>query len=137
VYRHIRIDPEGSVTVVRFLDREIRGEAASEDLQRELAQVAAAPKHDNVLLDLSNVELLTSSALVQLIVFHKMLEANRGRLILCNLRPEVYDVFNVMKLEGMFEIEDNRAEAIEAFKRPPARPEQSTEVTEGESIRQS
>jgi anti-anti-sigma factor len=135
VFRHIRIDPEGGVTVVRFLDREIRGEAASEDLQRELAQVAAAPKHDNVLLDLSNVELMTSSALVQLIVFHKMLEANRGRLILCNLRPEVYDVFNVMKLESMFQIEEGRPAALEAFKRPPAPPvpseEQSAENARG------
>ena len=120
MFRHIRVDPEGSVVVVRFLDREIRGEAASEDLQRELAQVAASPKNDRVLLDLSNVQLLTSAALVQLIVFNKMLEATGGRLILCHVRPEVYDVFNVMKLETMFQMEDDRAAALAAFDRPPA-----------------
>jgi anti-sigma B factor antagonist len=120
VFRHIRVDPEGSVVVVQFLDREIRGEQASEDLQRELAQVAASPKNDRVVLDLSNVHLMTSAALVQLIVFNKMLEATGGRLILCHVRPEVYDVFNVMKLESFFQMEDDRSAAAKAFDRPPA-----------------
>jgi anti-sigma B factor antagonist len=134
VYRHIRVDPEKGVVVVRFLDREIRGEAASEELQRELAQVAASPKNDRVLLDLSNVHLMTSAALVQLIVFNKMLEATGGRLILCQVRPEVYDVFNVMKLESMFQIEDDRAAALAAFDRPPAPVTPPEEAPEGSTV---
>jgi anti-sigma B factor antagonist len=135
VFRHIRVDPEGSVVVVQFLDREIRGEKASEDLQRELAQVAASPKNDRVVLDLSNVHLMTSAALVQLIVFNKMLEATGGRLILCNIRPEVYDVFNVMKLESFFQMEEDRAAAAKAFDRPPPPPgEQSNETPTANAV---
>ena len=42
-----------------------------------------------VVLSLSSVEYLTSSVLGKLITMHRKLHRKKGRLILCDLQPEV------------------------------------------------
>lgn len=122
LYRHVDVSKVGDATVVRLLDREIRGEAASNDLEPELTRLVSEGGAKNVLLDLGKVEFVTSSAIVQLIMLNGALSNAGARLILCSLRPEVYDAFSMMKLDTLFQIEDNEAAALDAFTRPPPPP---------------
>lgn len=122
LYRHVEVSQAGDTTVVRLLDREIRGEAASNDLEPELTRLVSEGGAKNVLLDLGKVEFVTSSAIVQLIMLNGALANAGARLILCALRPEVYDAFSMMKLDTLFQIEDNEAAALDAFTRPPPPP---------------
>ena len=122
LYRHVEVSQVGDATVVRLLDREIRGEAASNDLEPELTRLVSEGGAKNVLLDLGKVEFVTSSAIVQLIMLNGALSNAGARLILCSLRPEVYDAFSMMKLDTLFQIEDNEAAALDAFTRPPPPP---------------
>ena len=122
LYRHVDVTQAGDVTVVRLLDKEIRGEAASNDLEPELTRLVTPEGSRQVLLDLGNVEFVTSSAIVQLIMLKSALTNAGARLILCSLRPEVYDAFSQMKLDTLFQIEDDRATALDAFHRPPPAP---------------
>jgi anti-anti-sigma factor len=122
LYRHVDVSQIGDATVVRLLDREIRGEAASNDLEPELTRLVSAEGAKCVLLDLGKVEFVTSSAIVQLIMLNSALANAGARLILCALRPEVYDAFSMMKLDTLFQIEDDEAAALDAFNRPPPPP---------------
>jgi anti-sigma B factor antagonist len=122
LYRHVDVSQIGDVNVVRLLDREIRGEVASNDLEPELTGLVSAEGAQQVLLDLSKVEFVTSSAIVQLIMLKNALTAAGARLILCSLRPEVYDTFSMMRLDTLFQIESDQASALDAFTRPAPPP---------------
>jgi anti-anti-sigma factor len=130
LYRHVDVSKVGDATVVRLLDKEIRGEAASNDLEPELTRLVAEEGTTRFLLDLGKVELVTSSAIVQLIMLNSALANSGARLILCSLRPVVYDVFSMMKLDALFQIEDDEATALDAFNRPPPPPPVKEEYDE-------
>jgi anti-sigma B factor antagonist len=128
LYRHVDVSQVGDATVVRLLDKEIRGEAASNDLEPELTRLVTAEGAKRVLLDMGKVEFVTSSAIVQLIMLNSALTNAGARLILCTLRPEVYDAFSMMKLDTLFQIEDDEAAALDAFNRPPPPPPAPEEI---------
>jgi anti-anti-sigma factor len=56
------------------------------------------------LLDLSNVVVLSTPALVALVKLRKRLSAAGKRLTLCNLQPAVAEVLEVRKLNSWFAI---------------------------------
>lgn len=128
VYRHVHVSEYDGVTILRLVDREIRGEAAGEELQQELAQLAETAPPRDVVVDFGAVQHITSAALVQFIILNKQITGGGRRLMLCNLRPEVFDVFSVMRLDAMFDIEETPAAAIAALKTPlpPNEPPQPT-----------
>jgi hypothetical protein len=55
-------------------------------------------------LDFGRVEFLTGNALGQLISLHKKVRAGGGRLILSNVSPEVFEVFETTRLHAVMDI---------------------------------
>ena len=51
----------------------------------------------------------------KLITLEKKVKAHGGKLKLSNIRPEIYEVFAITKLNKLFEIKDDEAEALAAF----------------------
>ena len=105
----------GEVTVVRFVDRKILDEANIQELGTEMFKLVEQEKRKNLLLNFSNVEFLSSAALGKLITLDKKVKANGGRLKLSNIRPEIYEVFAITKLNKLFDIKDDEADALAAF----------------------
>lgn len=135
LYRHVDVTQIGDVNVVSLLDREIRGEVASNDLEPELTRLVSPEGAQQVLLDLSKVEFVTSSAIVQLIMLKNALTAAGARMILCSLRPEVYDTFSMMRLDTLFQIEADQASGLDAFTRPaPPPPNPDAAIADDEDV---
>ena len=84
-----------------------------------LAQVHAAIAEGarKVLLDMAGVTFLSSSGLRALLLVRKELLAHDGDLRLCELRPEVQEVFAITGFTQVFTIHRSRAEALDAFRR--------------------
>src|SRR5262249_51825577 len=59
----------------------------------------------NVLLDFTDVTGVASSALALAVRLHKKLQAEGGRLRLCNLSPQVYEAFDMTRLTTLLDIE--------------------------------
>ena len=68
-----------------------------------------------LLLNFNNVEYLSSAALGKLITLNKKLQAAGGRLILCNIDPQIYEVFEITKLDRFFNIQKEEQAALQAF----------------------
>ncbi|HZZ29528.1 MAG TPA: STAS domain-containing protein [Pirellulales bacterium] len=113
--RRIDVTQKGEVTVVRFVDRKILDEANIQELGVELFKLVEIEKRKNLLLNFFNVEFLSSAALGKLITLDKKVKANGGRLKLSNIRPEIYEVFAITKLNKLFDIKDDETDAIAAF----------------------
>ena len=114
-HRRIAASKVGEVTVVKFVDKKILEEASIQELGAELF---ALVEHDNrrtILLDFAGVEFLSSAALGKLITFDRKLKTAKGRLKMCGLTPGILEVFQVTKLNKVFDIRADRAEALAAF----------------------
>jgi anti-anti-sigma factor len=114
-HRRIQVNMSGEVTVVRFVDRKILDETNIQELGSELFKLVEQEKRKNLLLNFSSVEFLSSAALGKLITLDKKVKANGGRLKLSNIRPEIYEVFAITKLNKLFDIKDDEADALAAF----------------------
>lgn len=115
VHRRLETTEVGDVTVVRFVDRKILDESNIQQLGNELFRLVEEEKRRKLLLNFSNVEFLSSGALGKLITLDKKVKAHEGVLKLSNIRPEIYEVFAITKLNKLFDIKDDEAAALAAF----------------------
>jgi anti-sigma B factor antagonist len=102
--RRLAIEDIGDVSVVKFLDKRILDEQNVEAIGKQLFGLVEERGRRKLLLNLTNVEYLSSAALGKLIRLNKKLKAADGRLILCNIRPEVYDVLETTKMDHLFDM---------------------------------
>ncbi len=114
-YRRLETSEVGDVTVVRFVDRKILDESNIQELGQELFQLVEEENRHKLVLNFHNVEFLSSAALGKLITLDKKVKAHNGRLKLSNIRPEIYEVFAITKLNKLFDIKDDVADALAAF----------------------
>ncbi|MEX0714805.1 MAG: STAS domain-containing protein [Pirellulales bacterium] len=114
-HRRLEVSEVGDVTVVRFVDRKILDEASIQELGNELFQLVEEEKREKILLNFTKVDFLSSAALGKLITMDKKVKAHSGKLKLSNIRPEIYEVFAITKLNKLFDIKDDEADALAAF----------------------
>lgn len=114
-YQRIQVSDSGGVTIVRFVDRRILDENNIQQLGQELYSLVENEQRKNLLLNFSTVEFLSSAALGKLINLDKKVKSNAGKLKLSNIRPEIYEVFAITKLNRLFDIKDDESEALQAF----------------------
>ena len=114
-YQHIQIEDEDDVCVVRFVDRKILDEANIQLLGQELFGLVEAEQRKKLLLNFADVEFLSSATLGKLITLDKRVKAASGSLKLCQIRPEIFEVFTITNLDKVFDIHDNQASALAAF----------------------
>ena len=111
----LEVSEVGGVTVVRFVDRKILDEANIQELGKELFALVEEDNRKSLLLNFANVEFLSSAALGKLITLDKKVKAHSGKLKLCNIRPEIYEVFAITKLNKLFDIREDEATGLDSF----------------------
>ncbi len=101
--------------MVRFRDHKIIEDINIQELGQEMFRLVEADGRDRLLLDFASVEFLSSAALGKLITLDKKMKAHGGTLKLSNIRPEIYEVFAITKLNRLFDIRKDEADALAAF----------------------
>jgi anti-sigma B factor antagonist len=114
-YRRLHVSEVGDVTVVRFRDNKIIEDINIQELGQELFQLIEAENRKKLLLNFASVDFLSSAALGKLITLDKKVKTNGGLLKLSNIRPEIYEVFAITKLNRLFDIKDDEVDALAAF----------------------
>jgi anti-sigma B factor antagonist len=105
------------ILTVRFLPNEILDALMITEIQDELLAVIDKASERNILLDFHAVRHLSSAALGMLIRAYKKCDDSKLRLKLCNLTPNIREVFKITCLEKTFEIHTTAEEAEKAFAR--------------------
>ena len=113
--RRIEVEDVGDVAVVKFLDKRILDEQNIQLIGEQLFSLVDDQGKRKILLDFSSVEYLSSAALGKLITLNKRVKGASGQLRLCNIKPEIYEVFEITKLNKVFKIHDEQESALEAF----------------------
>jgi anti-sigma B factor antagonist len=113
--KRLEVEDVGDVTVVNFTDRKILDEQNIQLIGEQLFSLVDESGRKKILLNFGNVEYLSSAALGKLITLNKKLQAAGGRLILCNIDPQIYEVFEITKLNKLFNIHKEEQAALQAF----------------------
>jgi anti-sigma B factor antagonist len=114
-YRRLTIDEVGDVSIVRFRDQKILDDLNIQELGRELNHLVEVENRKKLLLNFSAVQFLSSAALGKLITLDKKMKAVDGTLKLCCIQPQTYEVFVITKLNRLFDIREEEADALAAF----------------------
>jgi len=113
--RRLEVEHIGDVTVVNFVDRKILDEQNIAIIGEQLFSLVEEEGRRNLLLNFGNVEYLSSAALGKFITLNKKLKDAGGRLILCNIDDNIYEVFEITKLDKFFKIVKDEQTALQAF----------------------
>ena len=116
-YRRIETTEERGITVVTFIERKILEAAHIMELGEELLQLVDKNGNNDLLLDFSGVEFLSSAALNKLIILDKKIRSIAGRLKMCGMMPEIREVFVITRLTQLFDIVDTCEKALDGFPR--------------------
>lgn len=114
-HQRVEVSEVDDVTVVRFVDRKILDTANIQELGNELFELVESDNRQRLLLDFSGVEFLSSAALNKLILLERSVKKRGGQLKLCCLRPEIQEVFEITRLNQMFDVFDGQSDALAAF----------------------
>ncbi len=105
----------GYVTVVQVTERRLQESSVIQDLATELDSLAPGNEPKNILLNLSQVDFISSAALNRLITFHNRITKAGGKLKLAELKPQIEEVFAITRLNKHFDIRDDEAAALASY----------------------
>jgi anti-sigma B factor antagonist len=113
--RRLECEEIGDVTVVNFVDRKILDEQNIQKIGEDLFKLVDEEGRRKILLNFSNVEYLSSAALGKLITLNRKVQTAKGKLILCAIAPQIYEVFEITRLHQVFKIEKEEQGALQLF----------------------
>jgi anti-anti-sigma factor len=95
----------GDHLVLRFAGPRVAlDEQGTRRMSEELLALAGGPGSGRVLVDFANVAYLNAATLGLLVLLHKRLQARGRRLVVCNLAPPLYEVFEVANLHRLLDL---------------------------------
>jgi len=115
-YQYLSVKEADGVAVITFLESAalMEGEKV-EALGKELFGLIETRKHTKILLNFYNAGYMSSAMLAQLVRLHRKMQAVKGKVRLCALRPPVMDAFKVSQFDRLFEIFPDEAAAMKKF----------------------
>ncbi len=113
--QRLEVEDIGDVTVVNFTDKKILDEQNIQIIGDNLFKLVDELGRKNILLNFSNVEYLSSAALGKLISLNRKVNNVSGKLILCCISPQIFEVFEITRLNRVFTIQKTEQEGLQAF----------------------
>jgi len=109
---------EDDAFVIEFCEKSILNQSEIHSLGDQLLSIADKSACSRIVVDLENIDFLSSAMIGVLIRFKKILRKNESDLKLCNASPELSKMLKHTKLDTVFDIHKSRRSAIEAFRGP-------------------
>jgi anti-sigma B factor antagonist len=110
---HIDVREVDGVKVIRFHDRQLFDERTVREVSDQIG--AALPNDGSpikLVLDFTDVALISSSLLSKLILLQRRVDASQGKLRLCEMSGVVQSVFRTSNLDRLFTIERDQRAAL-------------------------
>jgi anti-anti-sigma factor len=115
----------GGVVVARCLMGNLSEEENIDPVGQELLTLVDKYECRRIILDLSEVEYMTSAMVGKMIRVHRQMHRDNGKLVLCQLHPTVYEILHTSKLLTYFNTTNTVEEAVAMFGDVAEGPEES------------
>src|SRR3954466_832031 len=111
----VSVSTHKDIRVVAFTNNKILDEANIAEIGQRISSLVDERENPKILLDFSNVDHLSSAALGMLINANNKIKQKNGQLRLASIKPQIFEVFVITKLNKLFKILPARQEAIASF----------------------
>ena len=111
----LSVSEEKGIRIIEFTNSKILDEANIAEIGNTLGAIIDENENPKLLLDFSTVDHLSSAALGMLINVNNRVRQKNGQLRLANIKPQIFEVFVITKLNKLFKILPTRTEALANF----------------------
>ena len=111
----ISVVNDKNTRIVEFTNNKILDEGNIAEIGASLNGLIDEGDSPRLLLDFANVDHLSSAALGMLINANNRVKQKNGQLRLTNIKPQIFEVFVITKLNKLFKIHPTRTEALSSF----------------------
>src|SRR5688500_19416973 len=111
----LAVSEQKDIRVIEFTNNKILDEANIKEIGEGLNTLVDESPNPKLLLDFSTVDHLSSAALGMLINANNSIKQRNGQLRLTNIKPQIYEVFVITKLNKLFRIFPSREEGMASF----------------------
>lgn len=111
----LRVTEQNGITRIAFIDRNILDEANIQAIGEEIAGLIERAATPRLLISFKDVDHLSSAALGTLIKINQTIQARQGQLRLADIDPQIYEVFQITRLNRLFEIHGTSDDALKSF----------------------
>ena len=103
----------GGVTIIDLDGRITLGEGSS--LLRDLVREKVDAGHKKILMNLAGINYVDSTGLGELVSAYRLVKSQGGELKLLNLNKKVSDLLQITRLNAVFDIHNDEAQALASF----------------------
>jgi len=111
---HATVRQTESVVIVDLSGQIKLGEGSS--IVRDTVKDLLSKGHKNILLNLADINYIDSSGIGELVAAFTSVRNQGGEMKLLRLTKKVHDLLQITKLYTVFDVKDDEAEAVAAFR---------------------
>jgi len=108
----LRIKKQNDVAVVSFATSRILDQSNVQQLGEEFDALVAEFKLGKIVVNFAGVTYMSSAVMGKLVGLLKRSKAAGGKLILCAIEESIFEIFEIMRFDKMFEIRKTEDEAV-------------------------
>jgi anti-sigma B factor antagonist len=105
------------VLIVYFQDVRIIDDSRINSLGQELGELINDTSNSRIILNFQNVGFMSSAMIGKLVLFGKKCKEAKVKLRLCTIGENVEEVFKLMRLNKVFDIDKNEETSIKKIKK--------------------
>ena len=102
----LHVGDAGGVLEISFIQKDILDEKNIQQIGQELNASIEGKSAPSMIIDFGNVEHLSSAALGVLITLNSRIGDLGGKMCLSNIRPEIFEIFRITKLDRIFAVHE-------------------------------
>jgi anti-sigma B factor antagonist len=113
--RRLDVDLVEGIVLVCFTAPRIVQEEDIQATFEQLQRLQDEKPGREYVLDFRKVQFLSSSVLGRLILLQKNVASTKGRVVLCGIAKEIFEVFKITKLDKVFTVKEDAKAALKVF----------------------
>lgn len=108
---NIKTDKNGSIVIIKILDQEL----IEPEKLLNVIQTSIEQNMKGILIDLNDVTYISSIVLGSFVTSYKNIESKNGQLKFVNVQPCVANIFEMTRLNRIFEFFNDKETALKSF----------------------
>lgn len=112
---YLNVRKIGSAVVLEFTRTDLTDGALIQNLGDEIYQIIKPISTPGVIIDLAQVQRLSSATLGMLVNLRKVIEEMGGRMCVANVAPPLREIFKLTRLDVTLHLQESVAAAVESL----------------------
>jgi anti-anti-sigma factor len=108
----LEITMQDDVAVVSFRTSRILDQSNVQQLGDELDQLVEEHQFGKIVLNFNKIHYMSSAVMGKLVGLQKKVQSRGGELRLCNISSSIYEIFEIMRFDELFEICETEDDAV-------------------------